>query len=61
MELVKRVNRKLASEGKVVGKTRSRNRSQGEYYLLDSRHRSTRYLGISELKHMAMSLPERGQ
>jgi hypothetical protein len=51
---VNRINRKLATEGKVVGKTKGVDRSKGEYYLLDSRTGTKRYLTLTDLKNLAL-------
>jgi hypothetical protein len=56
--LIQRLNRKLAGERKVVGKTpgKSRPQKRGKYYLLDHSARTTRYLSLSELESIARQL-----
>jgi hypothetical protein len=56
--LIQRLNRKLAGERKVVGKTLGKSRSQkrGKYYLLDHSARSTRDLSLRELESIAREL-----
>jgi hypothetical protein len=56
--LIQRLNRKLAGERKVVGKTLGKSRSQkrGKYYLLDHSARTTRDLSLRELESIAREL-----
>jgi hypothetical protein len=56
--LIQRLNRKLAEERKVVGKTLGKSRSQkrGKYYLLDHSARTTRDLSLRELESIAREL-----
>ncbi|MGA8442526.1 MAG: hypothetical protein WB762_13050 [Candidatus Sulfotelmatobacter sp.] len=52
--LVGRLNRKLASQGKVIGKTQGGAATNGDYYLLDSTSPDTvHYLSLSELESLA--------
>jgi hypothetical protein len=53
--LVRRLNRKLSPEGKVVGKTQGIS-SSGEYYVMDVHSGETLYLTLSELESTARLL-----
>ena len=52
--LVGRLNRKLASQGKVIGKTQGEASTHGQYYLIDSDSDTIHYISLSDLESMAI-------
>jgi hypothetical protein len=56
--IVQRLNRKLAGDRKVVGKTLGKFKSEkcGNYYLLDQNAGTTNYFNIKEMENLARQL-----
>ncbi|MFZ0758862.1 MAG: hypothetical protein WAM69_02840 [Candidatus Sulfotelmatobacter sp.] len=55
--LIRRINRKLAPEGEAVAKTQGKSIStEREYYVLDCRHGTKRYLSLNDVCHMAREM-----